>query len=303
MLARTYSTALLQRIRPSLIRLGYHSKPSFLIIGAQKSGTTALYYYLANHPNLISSSEKEIGFFTPELFEDWPQHPNQRILCSWCGTDFFDPRTYPKMAAWYHSHFPLPHELARQGMTYEATPEYLYYPEAAERIFKYDPQMKIIAILRDPVERAFSAWNMYSNFGEGKYRPLTYASRRETRGFDKAVHDEIKEIDSRKSSLEPGYVRRGLYYEQILRYFRLFRRDQILILNSRALKDNTRGVVQNVIKFLELPQYEFQKDWPLIHVGQNKIQMPSKTLCLLREFYQSHNQSLYQLLDYDFGWQ
>lgn len=303
MFLRAYSAALLQRLRPGLIRLGYYSKPGFLIIGAQKAGTTALFYYLAEHPNLIPSREKELEFFTPELFKDWHQHPYHLILGSRNGADFFDPRTYPKMTAWYHSHFPLPHELGPHRVTYEATPEYLYYPETAERIFKYDPNMKLIAILRDPAERAFSAWSMYSNFGEGDYRPLVYAPRRETRGFDEAVRDEIKDIWAGKATLEPGYVRRGLYAEQLSRYFKFFKRDQILILDSRALKNDTLSGVRKVIHFLELPEHKFQSKWTPIHVGQNKTPIPDTTLHQLREFYQPYNESLYQLLDHDFGWQ
>jgi hypothetical protein len=64
----------------------------------------------------------------------------------------------------------LPHELGRDRPTFEATPDYLYYPRAAERIFTYEPRMKLVVGLHDPVERAFSAWNMYRHFGD--YRPL-----------------------------------------------------------------------------------------------------------------------------------
>jgi hypothetical protein len=289
-------------LRQTLIRVGYHSKPKLLIIGAQKAGTTALYYYLAEHPNIALSKDKEIGFFAPELFEDWPEHPNHPILCSRKGTDFFDPRTYPKAAAWYHSHFPLPHELGRHRITYEATPEYLYYPAAAERIFKYDRDMKLIAVLRDPVERAFSAWNMYRSFGEGDYRPLVYAPRRETRSFDEAVRDELSEMQSCKIKLEPSYVRRGLYHEQLLRYFKVFQRDQILVLDSRALKHNTSDVVERAIHFLGLPEHRHQGEWPPFLVGDYKAHISGETLRLLREFYEPYNEKLYQLLNHDFGW-
>jgi hypothetical protein len=303
MFLKRYRDALLNRLRAGLIRVGYHSKPRFLIIGAQKAGTTALYYYLAEHPNIIPSSEKEIGFFTPELFEDWPEHPNHLILCTRKGADFFDPRVYPKAAAWYHSHFPLPHEVGPDRITYEATPEYLYYPGAAERIFKYDREMKLIAILRDPVERAFSSWNMYCSFGEGCYRPLIYAPRREIREFDEAVRDELNETQSGKTTLGPDYVRRGVYHEQLLRYFKFFEREQVLILDSRALKNNTSGVVEQVVHFLGLPEYRHQGEWPPFLVGKYERQIPGATVRLLREFYKPYNEKLYQVLDHDFGWQ
>jgi hypothetical protein len=224
-------------------------------------------------------------------------------LCAQNGTDFFDPRTYPRAAAWYHSHFPLPYELGRQRMTYEATPEYLYYPEAARRIFQYDPKIKLIVLLRDPVERAFSAWNMYCSFGEGDYRPLIYAPRREIREFDEAVRDELHEIQADKTTLEPGYVQRGLYYEQLVRYFNFFDRHHILILDSRALKNNTSGVVEQVSDFLGMPQYKQQGEWPPFHVGTYKTQKSGATIRLLREFYKSYNEKLYTLLDHDFGWE
>lgn len=299
MFLRKYRDALTHRLRAGLIRVGYHSKPRFLITGAQKAGTTALYYYLGEHPHIIPGSEKEIGFFSPELFEDWPENPNHLILCTGKGADFFDPRTYPKAAAWYHGHFLLPHRLGRHAITYEATPEYLYYPAVAERIFKYDRKMKLIAILRDPVDRAYSSWNMYYNeFNHGIYRPL-----REVREFDEAVRDELNEIQSGKIRLDPGYVRRGLYHEQLLQYFEFFERTQILIIDSRELKNNTSCVIEQVIHFLGLPEYRHQGEWPPFLVGKYKTPIPSAAARLLREFYKPYNEKLYELLDHDFGWQ
>jgi len=303
MILGKYRDALLNRLRPGLIRMGYHSKPGFLIIGAQKAGTTSLYYYLSEHPNIVPGYEKEIGFFSPELFENWPENPKHHILCIRKGDDFFDPRPYPKAAAWYHSHFPLPHELGWQRITYEATPEYLYYPEVAARIHKYSPTIKLIALLRDPVERAFSAWNMYCSFGNGNYRPFTYAPRRETRGFDEAVQAELDIMQSDPAVLDPGYIRRGLYFEQLTQYFKIFECDQILILDSNELRTKASSVVEKVFDFLGLPGYRHTGEWPSHIVGTYQIQLSGKTLRLLREFYKPHNERLYQLLDHDFGWQ
>jgi hypothetical protein len=271
-----------------------------------KDASYSLYYYLAEHPNLIPSSEKEIEFFTPELYNDWPEHPRHRVLCAQDPTWFFGmphTQTYCKKMAWYHGHFPLPHELGDQRMTYEATPEYLYYPEAAERIFKYDPSIKLIVLLRNPVERAFSAWNMYCRFGEGDYRPLIYAPRRETRGFDESVRTELKDIQSDRFILEPGYLRRGLYHEQLCRFFKFFSRDQVLVLESRALREETSHVLEQVIRFLQLPEYTYQRHWPPFHVGQYETQVVPETLRLLRDFYRPRNLELFELLNQDFGWQ
>jgi hypothetical protein len=293
--------ALSAQVRARALYLGYYSKPRFLIIGAQKAGTTALFYYLAEHPNIVPSTEKEVGLFAPEIFADWPEHPNHRILCTDGGAPHFTQRRAHRTAlAWYHTHFPPPHRLGRHRITFEATPEYLYYPHAAERIFEYDPRIKLIALLRDPVERAFAAWNMYSRFGD--YRPLVYAPRKEERGFNEAVEDDLNEIDSGKTISDPGYVRRGLYYEQLQRYFLYFGREQVLILDSRALRSRTSEVVDEVIRFLGLPEYRHPTEWDQIHVGKYERDFPAATRRLLQDFYRPHNERLYELLDHDFEW-
>jgi hypothetical protein len=293
--------AVFAQLRAYSVHLGYRSKPAFLIIGAQKAGTTALYYYLAEHPNIVPSTEKEVGFFAPEIFADWPEHPNHWILCTREGAPHFtDARAHRRALAWYHRHFPAPHELGRHRVTFEATPEYLYYPEAAARIFQYEPKMRLIVLLRDPVERAFAAWNMYSRFGD--YRPRVYAPRKEAREFAKAVEDEINDIQSGKAIADPGYVRRGIYYEQLERYFAYFQRGQLLILDSRTLRSNTPILVNEAIRFLELPEYQHGVEWKPIHVGQYETAIPITTRRLLQDFYKPHNERLYGLLDHDFEW-
>lgn len=289
-----------EHLRKLAVRVGYHSKPTFLIIGAQKAGTTALYYYLAEHPNIVPSREKEIGFFAPELVADWPEHPNHHILCPAVGSAFDDPRAYRRAVAWYHGRFPWPHELGRKRITFEATPEYLYYPRVAKRIFDYDPGLKLIVLLRDPVERAFSAWNMYRSYGN--YRPLIYTPKKETRKFEAAIRAEIEELGAAGSPLDPGYVRRGLYYEQLLRYFEWFDRSQVLVLTTEDLKRNTSTAINRVLGFLELPDHGRQGEWEPILVGGYDPALPVASARLLREFYTPHNERLYQLLDRDLGW-
>jgi Sulfotransferase domain len=280
------------------IALGYHSRPRFLIVGAQKAGTTALYYYLAEHPNIIQGRDKEIGFFSPELFEHWPENPAHHILGSHDNITSFHLRCYHKQMVWYHKQFPLPHERGKSRITYEATPEYLYYPNAPLRIHNYDHNIKLIAILRNPVDRAFSAWNMYyREFNRGMYRRL-----RELRNFDEAIRDELREL-SGTSKLEPGYVRRGIYCEQLTRYFKLFKRNQLLILSSQELRDNTSHALRRVSEFLELPEYSYPKAWPPYLVGTYDDKLPRKTGRLLRDFYKPFNEKLYEMLDRDFGWQ
>ncbi len=87
------------------------------------------------------------------------------------------------------------------------------------------------------------------------------------------------------------------------RFEKLFKREQILILDSRALKHNTSRVIEEVVNFLGLPEYRHQGGWPPYLVGAYETQMPAAIRCLLREFYRPHNEKLYKLLDHDFDWQ
>lgn len=282
-------------VKTSLVCIGYYSRPRFLIIGAQKCGTVALFRYLSKHPKIIPANKKEISFFDQD-------------------------NLYSRGQAWYHNHFPLPHRFGRDCISFEATPEYLYYPLSAERIFSYDHHIKLIVLLRDPVERAFSAWNMFRNKFDGnperflaKWRQYDEASRNEMirmlsgesfPEFDEVVRDEIDKMISGDSKIEPSFVRRGIYYDQLLRHFKYFERSQILIIDSQLLKINKHRVLNEVIRFLDLPEYNWcQEELLPFHVGTYVKQMSCKTLAFLRKFYKPHNKKLYELLDRDFGWQ
>jgi hypothetical protein len=292
--------AFTRRLRALLVRGGYHSRPGFLIIGAQKAGTTALYYYLAEHPRLRPSIEKEVGFFAPEPYEQWPTHPLHSALWHGGRTVFDDPREYRRALSWYHGQFPLPHVLGPGRLTFEATPEYLYYPRSADRILRYDRRVKLVVLLREPVDRAFSAWNMYR--GWGAYRPLVYAPRRESRDFATAVEEELADIAVGREPGEPGYVRRGFYAEQLERFLTRFPRAQLLVLESRRLRDRPDEVIDEVSDFLGVPRMEHQGKRSAIHVGEYDQKPPAETASLLRRVYRPHNERLFELLGRDFDW-
>ena len=122
--------------KKELARLGYYSRPAFIIIGAQKSGTSALHSMLRQHPQIMVPGEKELHFFDDGLIR---------------YGDF----------STYHSSFPLPFQLSPNKITGEASPSYLYHPDCPKRIYNYSPGMLLVAVLREPVSRAYSGWNMY----------------------------------------------------------------------------------------------------------------------------------------------
>ena len=124
------------------------------------------------------------------------------------------------------------------------------------------------------------------------------------REFDEVVRDEIDRMGRGETGLEPSYVRRGLYNEQLLRYFNYFERNQILIIDSGLLRNKTATVLNEVTEFLGLQEYDWhQEKLPSQHVRKYASQMADATRAFLQDFYKRHNQKLYQLLGRDFGWQ
>ena len=114
-------------------------KPSFIIVGAQKAGTSALFEMLAKHPGILAPVTKEMHHFNVEA-------------------------SYAQGMGHYLSQFPI-RPLRRDPITFEATPAYLFHAATvAPRIKEHLPEVTCVAILRDPVKRAYSAWNMFRDF-------------------------------------------------------------------------------------------------------------------------------------------
>lgn len=190
-------------------------KLGFLVVGAQKAGTTALNYYLKRHPQIALPEKKELHFFDDD----------QRFAA---GTP-----DYQELHAKFRS-------APRGAVAGENTPNYLYWPTALERIHAYNPTIKLIAILRNPIERAFSQWNMQRTRG---IEPLDFL-------------EAIKTEPERLAQLPPNerrkfaYVDRGRYAGQIARVFDLFPREQVLIINYARFRAEQRTVIDEIYAFL-----------------------------------------------------
>jgi hypothetical protein len=190
---------------------------TFLIAGAQKGGTTALYDYLHDMPDVALSREKEPHFFDDET-QDWASPDYGRY-----HAQFDDPAGRP---------------------CGEATPIYLYWPNSLERIRAYNPAMRLILALRDPVERAWSHWRM--EFARGpETLPFAQAIRRgRMRLFDAEPWGFHREF---------SYVERGFYGEQIERLLGLFPQEQLLVVKSDDLRADPGPVLAKVRAFIGLP--------------------------------------------------
>jgi hypothetical protein len=266
-----------KRGRPTI--MFEHLKPDFLIIGAQKAGTSSLAKYLSYHPYIIPANFKEVNFFYLDV-------------------------NFNKGYDWYHDHFPLIDEVGKDVLAFEATPDYIYYPYCAERIYQYNPRIKLIVVLRNPIERAYSAWNMFRSRKERKIK----LHHGEYRTFHDAIMDEMRIRKIKGSSynmLEPSYLRRGLYFTQLQRYLKLFPISQIHIADYSVLKHNCRQFLGEIINFLGIPSYncDISKLQKKVNVGHyvNKS-IPDKMLNLLSDFYKPHNERLFKLLGKRFDW-
>ena len=199
--------------------------PNFIILGAAKSGTTALYHYLQQHPQIYLSPIKETEFFAFE------------------GEDlnFQGPKDMPRLSITtledYQAQFDGVEDETAIG---EASPVYLYSSKAPERIHNYLPDAKLIVILRNPVERAYSQFLM---FVRDNREPL--------RDFMQAVDEEETRI-AQNWAWGWHYVRVGLYHQQLKRYFERYRREQIKVYLHEELKSNTDGVLRDIFDFLEV---------------------------------------------------
>ena len=184
--------------------------PTFLVVGAQRSGTTSLYEYLAAHPDVFMATPKELHFFDRHLDR---------------GVD------------WYRSRF----EGARgERAVGEATPAYLYVPSAAEGMADVVPECRLVAVLRNPVDRAFSHYLLERGRGW------------EDRSFEDAIDAEPERLASGSIDelLHHSYVDRGRYVRQLRRIGERFARSALLVLLFEDLRDRPEDTYREVCRFL-----------------------------------------------------
>ena len=210
--------------------------PSFLVIGAQRCGSTTLHRYLSMHPRILPPLRKEVHYF-----------------------DF----QYEKGPDWYLSHFPgLRNQLTAglRRITFEASPYYMVHPLAPERIKAFNPNMKLIAILRDPVDRALSHYHHESRWGV------------ETLTFEDAIAAEPERLCGSERLLKQAphyysfhhhhfsYLDRGRYARYLDPWLEQFPRRRLLILKSEDLFEDADSVINRVFAFLGLPDHRLSID-------------------------------------------
>ena len=275
--------------------------PSFLIIGGAKCGTTSLYAHLLEHPNILPASMKEVDFF---------QHIRNT------------------KTSFYRSHFPI----KRQNLiTGEASALYFVHRLVPKRVHELLPSVKLILLLRNPVEVAYSGFHYMVNLGA-----------QITENFEDSIKAELKriEIENEKPEFtientnydhyQPAfsYLRHGIYANYILNWLKLFPKEQLLILHTKELYNNRDNVLDKTFEFLDLPKHRIEnrieknkidKIRPLAGRQQNiyknidsKTQtlfntqdypeMKPKTRKFLQDFFRPYNEKLFEIIGKRFDW-
>ncbi len=245
--------------------------PSFLVIGGQRCGTSNLYELLSRHPLIGAALFKEVHYFDIK---------------------------YDRGESWYAAHFPKicdgEDSKASPRITGEATPYYMFHPHVHQRVARHLPDVKLIAILRNPVMRAYSHYQMEVRDGCEKL-PFEEAIERE----DERVAPDLERLTEDEdyygfNHQHFTYISRGHYAEQLERWLTAFPRDRFLVLKSEDFFAEPDETLQRVFRFLGVPQCKF----PDLTPNQKYPKYPKITDATrrkLEDYFASHNERLHQL--------
>lgn len=197
-------------------------KIDFIICGSQKSGTTALYYYLKQHPQICVPEQKELHYFD-----------NENNFSNAFKNNYEE----------YHSKFVASEQSIIFG---EATPIYMYWYDSPRRIWEYNSDIKLIVSLRDPIKRAYSHWNM------------EYKRGKEFLSFSEAIKLERERCRAALPLQHRvfSYVDRGLYSHQLQRLLHFFPREQILFIKYEDFLINQTKTLYEIIDFLGIDKFD-----------------------------------------------
>lgn len=263
------------------ITASFRMLPDFIIIGPGRSGTTSLYNYLTQHPCVGAANRKEIHFF--------------EYITS-------------NNINWYKSHFPtklyknyLIMKNKKIFITGEASATYIFHPEIPKRIFNLIPHVKLISILRNPIDRAYSTYNQQVRYGM------------ESQSFEDAIQSETKRIEINKNENELqiknydfnnytafSYLRNGIYVDFLKVWMQIFGKEQMLVLETKDLDEHTTTTLNQVFDFLNIPSSKIL-NLEKRNVGKYE-KMNESIRKFLMDYYKPHNERLYKLLEKNFDW-
>jgi Sulfotransferase domain len=274
------------RIRRGIIAYGHATSavrvlPDFIVVGAQRCGTSSLHACLAGHPGIAMTRLKEVRYF--DIHHAFP-------------------------ASWYRGHFPPSAQMALAGRRAgtrakagEASPDYIFYPHVPGRVAQVVPEARLVAMLRDPVARAYSHYQHETALGWESRSPEEAFAAGRLEEVERAVarmeaDPELLDHDFQHAS----YVPRGRYAEQLERWLEVFPREQLLIIASEELYADPPAVVRRVTDFLGLPNREL-RSYPR-RMSLRYPSMPDWLREQLVETYREPNRRLFDLLGHELDW-
>jgi hypothetical protein len=252
--------------------------PNFFVIGGVRCGTTSIYHYLGQHNCIKQAAYDELGYFDD----------NFHLGLNWYRSLFPTKFMQKNIESEY-----------KKFLTYDVTPFYIYNPLVVDRIFKFSPHAKIIAVLRNPIDRAYSNYNQKMQ-DEGDTKTT----------FEEIVYSEIEKIENDENDEENHaflvdefyelLLARGFYAKQLEFWFKKFPRKNVLLISSEELATNTDNTVSEIFEFLEVPN---QKISDLTKQNERKYpRMKDSTRNTLINFYKPYNEKLFSMLDSKFDW-
>jgi len=281
------------------ITSNFRMLPSFIILGGSRSGNTSLFAHLIEHPNIKAGSKKAYFFF-----------------------QYYANNTMP----FYRSQFPIKR---KNLITCDSTSSYFVHPLIPERIKKLLPEAKLIVLLRNPVERAYSEFHYTSTLG---------SEIRES--FEDVIKYEFKRMEIGKNKPEFlientnyghftfSHLRDGLYAQHLERWLKNFPKEQLLVLHTKDLSENLDETLSKTFDFLNLPQYQiknklsknkidkirpiggherniyknFNSKTQTQYNVQNYPEMKPETRKFLQDFFRPHNEKLFKMIGQRFDW-
>ena len=253
--------------------------PECAVIGTGKGGTTALHYYLGQHPCIGSSAYDELGFF----------NENYHLGINWYKSLF--PTVFYKKKM---------ESKNKQCLFFDVTSTYMEEELTAKNVYEVNPNQKIIVILRNPVDRAYSHYH------------VNVKEKSEKRSFEDAVFEEMNRIKSERIIQNKNknlrvftpnnihYLKKGFYALQLKSWFKIFPREQILVLSTEEFQEDQNIIYKKIFDFLNIPNMKI-KSTEKMEKG-NYIPMKHDTQNLLLDYFRQYNYELFELINSEFDW-
>ena len=252
--------------------------PDFLVIGAKRCGTTSLFYHLPEHPCISKSPHDNMGFF----------NDNFHLGVNWYKSFFPTIFTRNKIKSEFGNF-----------LAFDVTTTYMEEESTANNVYQIKPNMKIIVILRNPVDRAYSQYH------------LSLREKAEKRSFEDAMEENMNELNKESheryeikpkfSVEENNYLKKGLYAQQLRHWLNIFPMESMLILSTEEFESKQQVIYNKIFEFLNISQFEV-KNTEKMEKGSYP-QMKSETRSLLLDYFRSHNNELFKLINKKFDWE